>query len=111
MRAHIAPGFALGLGLVFGLGLVAARPAAAGPDEPETLTPKALSARLEAKPAGEDAERLAKAVRDWFGKDALLQGAPPKVAALETAWAIEVPEITAAPRVVSDDGQFVLPLI
>lgn len=93
------------------LGLAAA--ASAAPKEEAGLTPKALSTRLAAQPKGEDAERLAKEIRAWFGKDNLLKGASPKVDELEVAWAIEVPGANeaAAPRVVALEGDFSLSLV
>ncbi|WP_406698191.1 alpha/beta hydrolase-fold protein [Singulisphaera sp. Ch08] len=91
------------------LGLVGT--ASAAPKDAEKLTPKALSERLATQPKGEDAERLAQEIRGWFGKDNLLKGASPKVDGLEVAWAIEVPGEGVAPRVVSLDGSFTLPLV
>lgn len=90
------------------LGLVVAT--AAAPNE-ESLTPKALGVRLAAWPTVDDAERLAETIRAWFGKDNLSRGPAPKVDGLEVAWAIEVPGDAPAPRVVSEDGAFSLPLI
>ena len=96
-------------GLILILGL--AGPASAAPKEEEGLTTKTLSEQLAARPGGEDAEALAKQVRAWFGKDNLPKGANPKVEGLEVAWAIEAPGEGVAPRVVSLDDSFSLPLV
>jgi enterochelin esterase-like enzyme len=101
MRSGIAMGWSLVLGLVGS--------AVAGPDA-EALAPRTLRARLEARPSGGDADRLAEAVRSWFGKGSLPQGPSPKVEELDVAWAIEVPGAAAAPRIVSEDGAFKLAL-
>lgn len=104
-------------GLILMLGL--AVPVGAAPQEDEELTPKTLSAQLAAQPKGEEAEALAKRVRAWFGKEKLRTGAGPKVEGLEVAWALEVPDKgendskkeSLAPRVISLDGTFSLPLV
>lgn len=100
--------------LRFGVGLLAivglaGSVATAADDAP--LTSRTLSERLAAQPRGDDADKLAEAVRKWFGKQNLLKGAAPKVDGLEVAWAIESPGVSVAPRVVSLDGAFTLPLI
>jgi enterochelin esterase family protein len=105
---------ALGIGVLLGISL-AARPAAAADDD-EKLTPGKLSARLAAKPTGDDAEQLAQAIRAWFGKDRqgkdyLPTGPIPKIDGLEVAWAIEAPEANTAPEIVSADGTFRQPLV
>src|SRR5262249_54442552 len=73
-----------------------------------SLTPKAIEAALAAKPTGEQAEMLAAQLRKTFGPDignlAKLPG--PKIDELSVAWAIEVPNAPAAPKVVSDAGKF-----
>ncbi len=105
---------ALGIGLLLGLGLtLASRPAAAAnaAEDEVKLTPAKLSTRLAAKPAGDDAERLAQAIRSWFGKDNLTRGPNPKIDGLEVAWAIEAPAAKAAPEIVSADGAFRQPLV
>jgi enterochelin esterase-like enzyme len=94
-----------GLGLLLLATSTLAPPAGAA----DTLSIPALSARLAAKPAGEDAQALAEDVRAWFGKDRtgknnVIGGANPKVEGLETAWAIEAPEAKAA-AVVTSDGK------
>ncbi len=71
-----------------------------------SLTPKSLQNALAAKPAGAEAEKLAERIRAYFGKDNLPKGPAPKVDELTVAWAIEAPNATAAPRVMSDDGKF-----
>jgi hypothetical protein len=63
---------------------------------------------LVAHPDDQAAEQLAARVRAWFGADELTSGAPPKVDELTVAWALEA--AGAAPKVVSDDGAFTLPL-
>jgi enterochelin esterase-like enzyme len=75
-----------------------------------TLTPKSLQAALAAKPHSAEADRLVTQVRAWFGKDELIKGSAPKIDELAVAWAIEVPQAKAQPRVVSSDGKFILPL-
>jgi enterochelin esterase-like enzyme len=94
-----------GLGLLLLATSTLAPPAEAA----DKLSIPALSARLAAKPAGEDAQALAEDVRAWFGKDRtgknnVIGGANPKVEGLETAWAIEAPEAKAA-AVVTSDGK------
>jgi enterochelin esterase family protein len=100
------PRITLTIGVLLGL-LLAQPPGAARADD--RLTPKALSAALAGKPKGQEAERLAKAVRDWFGKDRLTEGANPKVDGLEVAWAIEAPK--AQTVVVLADNDRVMPLV
>jgi enterochelin esterase family protein len=63
----------------------------------EKLTMETLHTRLAAKPTAADALALAEDVRVWFGKDRAgkynaLGGANPKIEALQTAWAIELPD-------------------
>src|SRR4051812_35765094 len=96
----------LGVGLLAVLGL-----AGAAAEEEKGLTPGRLSRRLAAQPRGDEATKLADEVRAWFGKENLLRGPAPKVSGLETAWAIEAPGESPAPRVVSLDGSFSLPLV
>ncbi|MBX6312907.1 MAG: enterochelin esterase [Isosphaeraceae bacterium] len=79
-------------------------------EEVASLTPKALRDRLAARPSGEEAARLAEAVRSWFGKADLPKGPNPKIDGLDVAWAIEAPQALNAPWVVSEDGSFRLPL-
>lgn len=74
------------------------------------LTPKSLQSLLAAKPAGAEADKLAEQIRAWFGKEELLKGAPPKTDDLTVAWAIEAPNAKSAPRVISSDAKFILPL-
>jgi enterochelin esterase-like enzyme len=76
------------------------------------LTPKALEAALAANPTGEQAEALAAQLRKTFGPDIgnLAKLPAPKIDELSVAWAIEVPNAPAAPKVVSDDGKFSLAL-
>lgn len=76
-----------------------------------SLTPKTLQKSLAAKPKGADADKLAEEIRSWFGKEALVKGAPAKSDDLAVAWAIEAANVKAAPRVVSLDGKFALPLV
>ncbi len=78
--------------------------------QPGSLTPKSLQKALAAKPNGADAEKLAEQVRAWFGKEALVKGAPAKTDDLTVAWALEMANASATPRVVSLDGKFALPL-
>ncbi len=102
LRTIFVIGFLLASGLV--------RSNAAVSEEP--LTPKTLGSKLAAKPEGEAADQLVEAVRHWFGKEELLKGPRPKVAGLDVAWAIEVPEGGDDVRVVSrGDGNFRLPLV
>jgi enterochelin esterase-like enzyme len=76
------------------------------------ITPKSLQAALKARPSGAEAEKLAAQAREYFGKDIsdLSKGAAPKIDELTVAWAIEIPEAKAAPRVSSSDAKFLLPL-
>src|SRR5690242_16528503 len=85
--------------------------AAYAPQENQ-LTPKSLHDALQAKPRGAEAEKLAAQVREYFGKDIsdLSKGAAPKIDELTVAWAIEIPNAEAAPRVVSSDAKLLLPL-
>lgn len=76
-----------------------------------SLTPKSLQKALAAKPNGTEAEKLADQVRTWFGKEALVKGAPAKTDDLAVAWALEMANAKSAPRVISLDGKFSLPLI
>jgi enterochelin esterase family protein len=74
------------------------------------LDPRTLEAALAVKPQGVEAERLADRIRSAFGgREALLQGAAPKIDELRVAWALELaeplPTNTVAPRVVRDTGQ------
>lgn len=80
------------------------------PRQEGALTPKDLQAALAAKPAGAEADKLAADIRAWFGKDELLKGATVKVDELTVAWAVEIPNVTAVPRVRSHDAKFVLPM-
>ena len=74
--------------------------------QPSTLSPEALQKRLQEKPTGEAAARLAEEVRQLFGGSAkLAQGPGPKVDGLTLAWAIEAPGPAAAPKVVWDGDQ------
>lgn len=82
-------------------------PALAAPPA-ERLTPRSLSAKLADKPTGKDAEQLADAIRVWFGKDKLAEGANPKVDGLEVAWAIEAPGAKAVAVVAGADRVFPL---
>ncbi len=76
-----------------------------------SLTPKTLQKALAGKPQGAEADKLAEEIRVWFGKEALVKGAPAKSDDLTAAWAIEAANAKAAPRVVSLDGKFTLPLV
>jgi enterochelin esterase-like enzyme len=86
-------------------------PAAVGAQAQQApLTPKTLQAALAARPSGADAEQLANRVRGYFGRTNITRGATPKTDEVTVAWAIEVPEATAPPKVVSADGEFSLTL-
>jgi enterochelin esterase-like enzyme len=74
------------------------------------LSPQSLKAAIAARPVGVEAEKLAARIRGYFEKEDLLKGARPKIDELAVAWAIEVPNAKAAPRVVSDDGKLSLSL-
>lgn len=74
------------------------------------LTPKVLQAALAAKSSGEEADKLAEQVRAWFGKEELQKGAMTKVDELTVAWAVEIPNATAAPRIASRGAKFLLPM-
>jgi enterochelin esterase family protein len=77
---------------------------------PTALTPRLLQQALTAKPAGADAERLASQIRELFGAQNLTRGTAARTDELMVAWALEAPGLTSAPRVVSVDGTFSLPL-
>ena len=83
---------------------------AAGAQQGDALTPKALQAALAGKPTGADAQKLADRIRGYFGPDNLRKGPNPKTDETTVAWAIEAPETAALPHVVSADGKFDLPL-
>ena len=84
------------------------------PQDGTPLTPATLQAALDAKPSGQDAERLAERIRTWFGgAQALSQGGPAKIDELLVAFAIEAPppeSAAATPRVSSDAVLFTMPL-
>jgi enterochelin esterase family protein len=96
-------------GIALCLGLLVPMSARAADEKTEALTPRSLSSRLAAKLSNNEAEALAQRVQGWFGKEKLASGAAPKVDGLEVAWAIEAPGAEAA-EVISEDGQFRLPL-
>lgn len=52
----------------------------------------------------------AEAAKRWFGEADLKKGANPKTSDLTVAWAVDVAETSAPPKVVSEDGKFSLPL-
>lgn len=76
----------------------------------EPLTPDGLKKALDAKPSGDQAKSLASDLKKWFGARNLAYGPGPKVDGLTAAWAIEAPDAKHAPKIVSDDGTFTLPL-
>jgi enterochelin esterase-like enzyme len=82
--------------------------------EGPALDPKTLSAALNAKPDGAEAERLAERIRTYFGgRDVLMRGAPVRADELTVAFALEAPNLPAtalAPRAVADHGMFNLVL-
>jgi enterochelin esterase-like enzyme len=82
--------------------------------EGPALDPKTLSAALNAKPDGAEAERLAERIRTYFGgRDVLMRGAPARADELTVAFALEAPNLPAtalAPRAVADHGMFNLVL-
>ena len=84
--------------------------APAAQDTPPTV--QSLERALAANPKGADAEKLAQRIRAVIGPDIANLAKPPapKIDELAVAWAIEVPNATAPPRVVSDESQFSLPL-
>src|SRR5207249_1955225 len=49
-------------------------------------------------------------MRGYFGKDALMKNAAVKSDEVTVAWALETSETGAAPKVVSDDGKWNLPM-
>jgi len=87
-----------------------------------SLTVSSLQLALKAKPTGAQAEQLAEQIRQYFGGkeslktgpvpkvEGIWKGPAPRVEGLLTAWAIELNEGAAAPRLVSDDGRKVLKL-
>jgi len=82
--------------------------------EAPALDPTSLSAALNAKPDGAEAERLADRIRAYFGgREVLLRGAPARADELTVAFALEAPNLPATgpgPRAVADHGMFNLPL-
>jgi enterochelin esterase-like enzyme len=76
--------------------------------QPAGFSPKALGSALSSPPS--DSEKLAEEIRAAFGRENLQKGPAPKVDETVVAWALEAPGATATPRVVSEDGQFSLPL-
>src|SRR5579875_2802228 len=76
----------------------------------DNLTPPLLKQRLADNPTGAVADQLAEQVRNWFGSAEIKDGAPPRVEGLTTAWAIEAPDATVPPKVVSDTGRYTIPL-
>jgi enterochelin esterase-like enzyme len=74
------------------------------------LTPKELQAALASSPRGSEADQLAERIREYFGKENVLKGATPRIDGLLAAWAIEIPETSGIPQVVSEDGKFSLKL-
>jgi enterochelin esterase family protein len=76
---------------------------------PQALTPQTLNEALSAKLSKTDADKLAERIRSSFGKTNLIEGKGLKTDELAVAFAVEVPG-AAAPRVVSEDGKFNLPL-
>src|SRR5690242_19131309 len=80
-------------------------PAAAATSE-AGLSPKSLQQALASTPTGADAEHLAEAIRQYFGKENLLKGSAVKADELTVAWALEAPAAEGAPKVVSDDNRF-----
>jgi enterochelin esterase-like enzyme len=102
------PHAALPIALLAAFAMASSSPAA------DTLSVPTLETRLAEKPAGEKARELAEDIRVWFGKDRsgtanVIDGSPPKVEGLDTAWAIEAPGASSAAVVVSDDK--ILPLL
>jgi enterochelin esterase family protein len=75
----------------------------------ERLTLRSLGTRLAAKPSGDAADQLARAVREWFGADLSAEGASPRIEGLEAAWAIQAPQAKDA-KIVTDDDR-ILPLV
>ena len=75
-----------------------------------TMTVTEFSEAL--KNRGTDKRALAERVRTWFGAENLKRGPNPKTNELGVAWAIEAANIgkSGEPRVVSEDGEFALPL-
>jgi enterochelin esterase-like enzyme len=106
MCRRFLPALALMLAVSHGSG-----PAPAAEPKKEGLTPSALLHRLNEKPTGDAASKLAEEVRRWFGADNLAKGPGPKIEGLTVAWAIEAPGASAAPKVVSDVGPAELTLL
>ena len=73
----------------------------------DPLSVRTLADRLAARPSGTDAQKLAREVRDWFGKDRagrdnVATGANPKVDGLGTAWAIEASDAQTVAVVIGE---------
>jgi len=71
------------------------------------LTVKSLEIALAANPSGGDADALAQRICEFIGPDIANPAKPPapKVDELTVAWAIEVPNAQAAPKVVLENGR------
>ncbi|HEU5116158.1 MAG TPA: alpha/beta hydrolase-fold protein, partial [Isosphaeraceae bacterium] len=76
----------------------------------DSLSPESIQKALASKPSGDQAAKLVEDLKKTFGARSLASGAGPKVDGLTVAWAIEAPDAKQAPRVVSDDDSFTLPL-
>jgi enterochelin esterase family protein len=79
------------------------------------LTPKSLEMALVGNPsemAGAEAETLAAAVRALIGPDIPnhAKAPAPKVDELSVAWGLEIPNLSSAPKVISDDGRYAFTL-
>jgi enterochelin esterase-like enzyme len=71
------------------------------------LDVRSLESALAANPSGATADALAQQIRVWIGPEIanLAKLPPPKVDDLAVAWAIEVADAAAPPKVVPDDGR------
>src|SRR5262249_8440734 len=78
------------------------------PQEP--LNPSALRAAIAINPKGEDADKLADRIREYFGREEILKGPAPKIDELTVAWALETAPNQPAPKVVGDTSKMLVPL-
>jgi enterochelin esterase family protein len=80
-------------------------------DQP-VISLKSLQVALVANLQGSEAERLAEQIRQAFGnRENLLKGPDPLINELTIAWALEAPQATGPPQVLSEDGRFNLSLV
>lgn len=103
----VVVGAALALAVISAGMSARAQNGATAPSTPTLTVPEFTDAL---KNRRTDTRALAVRVQTWFGADNLKRGPNPKTNELTIVWAIETTPGQGAPRVVSDDGEFSLPL-